>query len=97
MHYGSESGSGTGFGSGSDIKGNKKVKKILNERQAYFLRNKLLLTLKRQDFVKFVGFWKTAKYCLDPEPEPQPVPKPKTFPKPEPELQLQLIIRFLQH
>ncbi len=31
---------------------------------------KLILTLKRQDFVQYF-FWKTAKYCLDPEPEPK--------------------------
>jgi hypothetical protein len=37
------------------------------------LRKKLLLTLKRQDFVKFFLFFENcAKYCLDPEPEPEP-------------------------
>jgi hypothetical protein len=37
------------------------------------MKNKLLLTLKRQDFVQFfLCFWKTvAKYCLDPVPEPK--------------------------
>jgi hypothetical protein len=36
------------------------------------MRNKLLLILKRQDFLIFFCFWKTAKYCLGPELEPEP-------------------------
>ncbi len=56
MHYGSGSGSGsgTGFGYRSNIKCN--FKKINQKWKAKFLENKLLLTQKRQDFVKFLVF-----------------------------------------
>jgi hypothetical protein len=47
MLYGSVSG--TGFGSGSNIKCNKKVKKIKNERPTFW-EIMLLLTLKRVRF-----------------------------------------------
>jgi hypothetical protein len=55
MHY----GSGTGFGSGYNIKWNKKVKRIKNERTT-FREIKLILTLTRQDFVQLFCFWKTV-------------------------------------
>jgi hypothetical protein len=44
-------GSGTGFGSGSNIKWNKESQKIKNERPT-FKEIMLLLSLKKQDFGK---------------------------------------------
>jgi hypothetical protein len=52
MHH----GSGTGFGSGSNRKGNKKVKKINNARPT-FGETMLLMTLKRPDCVKLIFGW----------------------------------------
>jgi hypothetical protein len=46
-HY----GYGTGFGSGSNIKWNKKVKRIKNERTT-FRETMLILPLKRQGFIQ---------------------------------------------
>jgi hypothetical protein len=47
MHY----GSGTGFGSGFNIKWNKESQKIKNERPAFW-EIMLLLSLKKQDFAQ---------------------------------------------
>jgi hypothetical protein len=44
-----------------------------------FLGNKLLLTLKCKICAIFFVFYKTAKYCLEPEPVPEPEPEPKLF------------------
>ncbi len=54
MHY----GSGTGFGSGSNIKWNKKSQ-IKNERTT-FREIILIMKLKRQDFVQTFCCWKTV-------------------------------------
>ncbi len=62
MHFGYGSGSRSGRGSGSNIKCNKKKKN--RKRKANFLGNKLLLTLKRQNFVQFSCFWKTAMVII---------------------------------
>jgi hypothetical protein len=37
--------------------------------------------IEMQDFVQLFCFWKSAKYCLDPEPEPEPEPEPQPEPK----------------
>jgi hypothetical protein len=76
MHY-DDYGSGTGFGSGYNIKWNKESQKTKNVRPAFW-EIMLLLSLKKQDFVQI---FVVAKYCLDPEPEPKLFPKSK--PKPQ--------------
>jgi hypothetical protein len=55
MHYGSRSGSKPAFGSGSNIKWYKKVKKIKSETKGPAFREiMLLITLERQDLCKFL-------------------------------------------
>jgi hypothetical protein len=54
-----QTGNGMHYGSGSNIKWNKKVKKILSKRPTFW-EIMLLLTLKRQDFVQILFCCKTV-------------------------------------
>ncbi len=76
-HHMIHSGSGTGFGSGSNIKWNTKAK-IKNERPTFW-EKMLLQTWKRQILYKFFLLKNCAKYCLDREPEQESEPEAKLF------------------
>jgi hypothetical protein len=68
MHY----GSGTGFGSGSEIKFYEtKSEKILNERPTVW-EIMQLLTFKRQDFVQIFSCGSGTGIKTFPTSEPQP-------------------------